>query len=138
MMKNLLEMICVQIDQVESSLMKITQQQLREMIKQAVKAKLQEAVTTKKDEIPEEWVAYMAELDTFVKETINKAKELVDKAEKVKDTERDKDDKTTFTKTLRADQYRLVNNKLQFLKNLVTKLSSVDFDQSESYYKGKV
>ena len=138
MMRNLLEMICVQIDQAGSSLMKITQQQLREMIKQAVKAKLQEAVTTKKDEIPEEWVAYMAELDTFVKETINKAKELVDKAEKVKDTERDKDDKTTFTKTLRADQYRLVNNKLQFLKNLVTKLSSVDFDQSESYYKGKI
>ena len=138
MMRNLLEMICVQIDQAGNSLMKITQQQLREMIKQAVKAKLQEAVTTKKDEIPEEWVAYMAELDTFVKETINKAKELVDKAEKVKDTERDKDDKTTFTKTLRADQYRLVNNKLQFLKNLVTKLSSVDFDQSESYYKGKV
>ena len=69
---------------------------------------------------------------------MNKAKNLVDKAEKVKDIERDKDDKTTFTKTLRADQYRLVNNKLQFLKNLVTKLSSIDFDQSESYYKGKI
>lgn len=116
----------------------ITKKQLRELVKQAVKTRLQEAVTDKKDAIPEEWVEFVSDVDEFLKETLNKAKDLVSKAEKIQDNNRDKDDATTFVKTSRADQYRLVSNKMQFLKNLVTKLSSVDFDQSESYYKGKI
>lgn len=108
------------------------------MVKQAVKSRLQEAVTDKKDAMPEEWVEFMFDLDAFIKETVNKAKDLVTKAEKIQDDNRTKDDATTFVKTSRADQYRLVSNKMQFLKNLITKLSAVDFDQSESYYKGKI
>ena len=118
--------------------MKITQKQLREMVKQAVKSRLQEAVTDKKDEMPEAWVELMFDVDAFIKETVNKAKDLVAEAEKVQMDDRSKDTDASFTKAARADQYRLVSNKLQFLKNLVTKLSAVDFDQSESYYKGKV
>jgi len=118
--------------------MKITEKELKEMIRAAVKAKLNEAVTDKKEKPPQEWVAYLGDVDSFVKETIEKAKELVAKAEEIKDKEIEKDDATSSVKPSRASQYDLVNHRLQFVKNLVTKLSAVDFDQSESYYKGKL
>jgi len=118
--------------------MKVTEKQLRKMIKEALLKKLNEAVTDKYKEPSEEWVKYVADVDSFVRETIDKAKELVEKAEKIKTEEMTKDDKTSFVKDRRVKEYQVVDHRMNFVKNLITKLSAVDFDASESYYKGKI
>jgi len=118
--------------------MQVTEKQLRKMIKEALLQTLNEAVTDKNKEPSEDWVKYISDVDDFVRETIEKAKDLVTKAEDLKTKEVEKDNGTSFVKDRRAKEYQVVDHRMHFVKNLVTKLSAVDFDASESYYKGKI
>lgn len=118
--------------------MKITEKELRKLIREAVSRKLQEAVTDK-DKVPsEDWVKYISDVDKFVNETIEKAKELAEAGEDLKAKELKKDGNKSFVNDRRSKEYQVVDHRMNFVKNLVTKLSSVDFDASEWYYKGKV
>jgi len=118
--------------------MKITEKELRKMIKEVLQKKLKESVTDKNKEPSEEWVKFVADVDSFVRDTIEKAKDLVEKAEEIKAEEIKKDNAGSIVKDRRAKEYQVVDHRMNFVKNLITKLSAVDFDASESYYKGKI
>ena len=100
--------------------MKVTQKQLKEMVKKAVVARLNEAVD---DEPSEVWVKYLKDVDDFINETIKKSKDLADKAEELQKDAREKDETANPLAARRGNIYDSVADRLGFLKGLTSKLS---------------
>lgn len=118
--------------------MKITEKELRKLVRESVAKKLNEAVTDKKKEPSKDWVKFVEDVDKFTRETIENAKELVAAAEKLKDEALEAEDKNALVTVRKTKEYQTADRRMNYIKNLITKLSAVDFDSSEFYYKGKI
>lgn len=63
--------------------MKVTKQQLKEMVRKAVKERLNEDFDYTNDLVPDDIKKYATKVDDFLKDTIQKARELHDEGEEM-------------------------------------------------------
>lgn len=63
--------------------MKVTKKQLKEMVRKAVREKLNEDFDYSNDLVPDDIKQYATDVDEFLKDTIEKARELHDEGEEM-------------------------------------------------------
>lgn len=67
----------------KESKMKVTKKQLKEMVKEAVKNRLNEKFDFTNDLVPDDVAGYSKKVDEFLKDTIKKARDLHDEGEEM-------------------------------------------------------
>lgn len=98
--------------------MKITEQELKTLIREALVANLKEA-----PELSDDWVQYMKEVDDWLQDTIDGAKKLVAKGEDLKAEKREKSTVANPVNSARENHYQYIDERVGFLKGLVSRLA---------------
>ena len=104
---------------------KISPDQLKEMIRGIITTEiLTEADKKKDDKMPAKWVQYMKDVEDMLADVVTKAKKLHEEGEDLKTEERELDTVANPINSARGNHYDYIDERSTALKSLVSELST--------------